>query len=248
MIRSWAVARAPRHQPIASTHHVAPAAAYGAMCPAAVPGSVAPSTAMSKGRLPASSRTKPTASANVSTGTVELTLVSEGNEYAVEAGGPPQSRFARPPAAAPEWDLRRTPLPPQFLQTGQPLIEGMTPRLQVGIQPELGELAVHRADDAQHGQAAAGQRGDPGGVLRDILYLTARESERQHDAHALSGGSHGGGSRYRARNRPFRVVVEEVVPQVYAVPAAVLGEHRQLHERGDAPKDADVGQSHGVTY
>ena len=63
-----------------------------------------------------------------------------------------------------------------------------------------------------------------------------------------SGGSHGGGSRYRARNRPFRVVVEEVVPQVYAVPAAVLGEHRQLHERGDAPEDADVGQSHGVTY
>jgi hypothetical protein len=43
-------------------------------------------------------------------------------------------------------------------------------------------------------------------------------------------------------------VVEEVVPDVYAVPAAVLGEHRQLHERAYAPEDADVGQSHGVTY
>ena len=47
----------------------------------------------------------------------------------------------------------------------------------------------------------------------------------------------------------FRVVVEEVVPQVHAVPAAVLGEHRQLHERGDAPEDAEaLGQSHGVKY
>ena len=134
------------------------------------------------------------------------------------------------------------------MQTGQPLIEGTTPRLDVGIEAELGELAVHRADDAQHGQAAAGQRGDPGGVLRDILYLTAREGERQHDAHAFCGGSYGGRSRYRACDRPFRVVVEEVVPQVYAVPAAVLGEHRQLRERADAPEDADVGQSHGVTY
>ena len=53
---------------------------------------------------------------------------------------------------------------------------------------------------------------------------------------------------YRARNRPFRVVVEEVVPQMCAVPAAVLGDYRELHERGDASEDADVGQSHGVTY
>ena len=139
-------------------------------------------------------------------------------------------------------------MPPQFLQTGQPLIEGTTPRLQVGIEAELGELAVHRADDAEHGQAAAGQRGDPGGVLRDILYLTAREGERQHDPQTASGGSHGGGRHYRARNRPSRVVVEEVVPHVYAVPAALLGEHRQLHQRGNAPEDAHVGQSHGVTY
>jgi hypothetical protein len=43
-------------------------------------------------------------------------------------------------------------------------------------------------------------------------------------------------------------VVEEVIPQVYAVPAAVLGEHRQLHERWDAAEDPDVGQSHSVTY
>jgi integrase len=50
------MARAPRHQPIASTHQVAPAAVYGAMRPAAVPGSVAPSTAMSKGRLPGNSK------------------------------------------------------------------------------------------------------------------------------------------------------------------------------------------------
>ena len=166
-------------------------------------------------------------------------MVREGEVCALEAGGPAQPRFARPAAAAPERDFRRTPLPPQFLQTSQPLIEGTTPRLQVRIEAELGELAVHRTDDAQHGEAPAGQLGDPGGVLRDILYLTAREGERQHDAHPFSGSSHRGGRRYRARNRPFRLVEEEVVPQVYAVPAAVLGEHRQVHQSansGSSPK------------
>ena len=87
MIRSRAVARPPRHQPIASTHQVAPAAAYGAMCPAAVPGSVAPSTAMSKGRLPASSAHKAHCVGERLHRHRRVPLVREGEEYAVEAGG-----------------------------------------------------------------------------------------------------------------------------------------------------------------
>src|SRR5215213_10993670 len=102
---------------------------------------------------------------------------------------------------------------------------------EFGLDPDL----------KARGRALDERLARPGGVLRDILYLTASEGERQHDPHPFSCGSHRGGSRYRARNRPFRVVVKEVVPQVYAVPAAVLGEHRQLHQRRDAPEDADVG-------
>ena len=107
MIRSRAVARAPLHQPIASTHQVCAGRS--------VRGDLPDGCSRLGGALHRDvERSVAGESADEAHCVGEcldrhrrVPLVREGEEYAVEAGGSAQSRFARPPAAAPECPCQR---------------------------------------------------------------------------------------------------------------------------------------------
>ena len=174
--------RAPRHQPIASTVRLRRQRRTAAMCWPAVPGSVAPSTARcQKVGWRESQRTKPAASANVSTGTVKFRWSAKVRSTPSKraAGAIPPLRHHWPPP--PRSDLRRTPgLPPAVPAHGPAAGRGQSQPLGVPIEAELGELAVIEPICPARSGGRRPARRSPRGVLRDILYLTAnaRESER----------------------------------------------------------------------
>ena len=189
-----------------------------------------------------------------------------GGHDPVPAGGAPERRLVRPPAAAPDRDPRllhrarphrhihggqvlaadrhRFPAP-QRIQQVQGLIQPRSPLPGITGLAEGGELSRQRPQPGPHDQPSPRQLVQSHRLPRHLAHPAAGQHVHQ-DADPDPGRARRdrGDHCHRIRDVPARIAPQQMVPDKEAIPAMLLSCHRQLHQQQRVTERAHVRHPH----